>query len=235
MNGRFSEALLGQQAAGFFPVIPDMKVRSPGEGALLGDRRVEDYAAGLQAAGACVFSVVTERSRYGGSPDLLSKVAALGLPVLRKDFLTTREELRESLAMGASAVLLIASFYENETELAALYEHALELGLEPLLETHTEQELNLAHRLHARLVGINNRDIRVFEQDDGTVTTTESLCRLAPAQAFLISESGILTAQDARRAKKAGADAVLVGTALLRAHDPAACYRALSGQTEHTD
>ncbi len=128
--------------------------------------------------------------------------------------------------MGASAVLLIASHIGCEHELAALYNCALELGLEPLVETHNAAELAMAKRLHAGLIGINNRDIGAFEQDGGTVSTTEALCRLAPEDAVVVSESGILTPQDARRAVRAGADAVLIGTALLRARDPAALYRA---------
>lgn len=228
MPRRFSQGIVDQKKTGILPVIPDIKVRSPGEGILLGGRPAEDYAAVLHTAGARVFSVVTESERYGGSPRLLARVAALGLPVLRKDFLTTRGDIRDSLGMGASAVLLISSLYEDERRLAALYEYALELGLEPFVETHSEAELSIAKKLRAALVGINNRDIAVLEQDGGTVTTTETLCRCVPENALLVSESGILTAQDARRAAKAGADAILVGTALLRAQDPAALYRALS-------
>ena len=230
MTHPFSQAVLGQKASGLLPVIPDIKRCSPGEGALLGARRAEDYAACLQAAGARAVSVVTERARYGGSSDMLGRVAALGLPVLRKDFLTTRDGIRDSHAMGASAVLLIASHIGCEHELAALYNCALELGLEPLVETHNAAELAMAKRLRAGLIGINNRDIGAFEQGGGTVSTTEALCRLAPEGAVVVSESGILTPQDARRAVCAGADAVLVGTALLRARDPAALYRALTNQ-----
>lgn len=229
----FSENLRAQKMTGMLPVIPDIKVRSPGEGELLVARRAEDYAACLQAAGARVCSVVTEAERYGGSPDLLSRVAAVGMPVLRKDFLTTRAGIRDSLSMGASAVLLIASLFEKESQIAALHDYALELGLEPFFETHNAMELSIAKKLRAGLVGINNRDIGIFEQDCGTVSRTETLSRLAPEGALLVSESGILTLQDARRAAQAGADAVLIGTALLRAKDPAALYRALC-ESVHT-
>ena len=228
MQRPFSQSILDQKMTGVLSVIPDIKIRSPGEGELLGKRCAKDYAAALQAAGARAVSVVTESTRYGGSPSLLTRVAALGMPVLRKDFLTTREGIRESLSMGASAVLLIASICESEAQLAALYTYALELGLDPLVEVHSEAELFAAKKLRAGLVGINNRDIGVFEQDNGTVSTTETLCRLAPKNAVVISESGILEIQDAHRAAKAGADAILVGTALLRASDPAALYRALA-------
>ena len=229
MTHRFSQGILDQKAAGLLPVIPDIKRFSPGEGTLLGARRAEDYAACLLEAGARVVSVVTEKKRYGGSPDMLTRVASLGLPVLRKDFLTTRDGIHDSLSMGASAVLLIASLYNDERELAALYDYALALGLEPLVETHNAAELCMAERLRAGLIGINNRDISVFEQDGGTVSTTEALCRLTPENAIVISESGIQTPQDVYRAVCAGADAALVGTALLR--DPAALYRALTNQT----
>lgn len=230
MKHRFTQAILGQKEASLLPVIPDIKRCSPGEGMLLGTRRAEDYAACLQAAGARAVSVVTERAHYDGSADMLERVAALGLPALRKDFLTTRDGILDSRSMGASAVLLIASLFDSERELAALYEYALALELEPLIETHSAAELAAAKKLRAGLIGINNRDISVFEQDGGTVSTTETLCRLAPEHAVIISESGILTPQDARRAVCAGADAMLVGTALLRAPDPAKLYRALTNQ-----
>ena len=159
MQRPFSQSILDQKMTGVLPVIPDIKIRSPGEGELLGKRCAKDYAAALQAAGARAVSVVTESTRYGGSPSLLTRVAALGMPVLRKDFLTTREGIRESLSMGASAVLLIASICESEAQLAALYTYALELGLDPLVEVHSEAELFAAKKLRAGLVGINNRDI----------------------------------------------------------------------------
>ena len=134
MQRPFSQSILDQKMTGVLPVIPDIKIRSPGEGELLGKRCAKDYAAALQAAGARAVSVVTESTRYGGSPSLLTRVAALGMPVLRKDFLTTREGIRESLSMGASAVLLIASICESEAQLAALYTYALSWGWIPLLK-----------------------------------------------------------------------------------------------------
>ena len=125
--------------------------------------------------------------------------------------------------MGAAAVLLICASME-EGLLRNCYTAALDLGLEPLVEAHTKEELNLAADLHSRLVGINNRDILNLEKDSGTVGRTSSLAKLKPSGSFLISESGIRNPEDVRMALQSGADAVLVGTAIWQARDPAAFY-----------
>jgi len=181
----------------------------------------------LVRSGAPVLSVVTERSRFGGSAELLRAVVrAVDVPVLRKDFITTKAQLLETAELGAAAVLLICATTDKNT-VQMLYENARELGLEPLVEIHTAEEMAFAGTLGAGLIGINNRDIMTLERDDGCSGRTVALASGAPAEALLISESGILTATDAKLAVSAGANAVLVGTALWLADDMGAMYRSL--------
>ncbi len=209
------------------PVICDIKLRSPGEGDLIRGRDPVALAKTLIQAGAPALSVVTEGRHYGGDLRLLEALAKLGTPVLRKDFLSTPADLEETLRAGASAVLLIVSTMD-ETLLRELYQGALELGLEPLVETHTPAEMALARNLAPRLVGINNRDIGRLETDAGDVSGTERLAAAAPRGALLIAESALVTPEDVSRARAAGAGAALVGTAILRAGDPARALRQLS-------
>lgn len=213
---------------GYFPVIPDIKCRSPKEGDLLRGRNPLAAASLLKTAGAPVLSVVTESVNFAGSLQLLSDIVKeTGLPVLRKDFIKEKEDLYQTKEAGAVAILLICSMLE-EDKLKELYRQALQIGLEPLVEAHREEELLLAEALGARLVGINNRNILALEKDDGTVSATRLLAAHKPAGSFLISESGIRTEGDVLSARAAGADAVLMGTALWQADDMAAVYQSFS-------
>jgi len=227
MTGRFAAAIAAENARGRVAVIPDIKCISPKEGDLLRGRDPAAAAKRLVDAGAPLLSVVTERQRFGGSAELLAAIGrAVAVPVLRKDFITRPEQLVETAELGAAAVLLICAITDEEN-LRSLYDKALALGLEPFVEVHTAQEMALAKRLGARLVGINNRDIVTLEKDDGGPGRTARLAAGAPAGALLVSESGILSAADASLAAAAGADAVLVGTALWQADDMAAMYQTL--------
>jgi len=189
-------------------------------------------------------SVVTEPKDFGGSLELLRNIVdATCLPILRKDFITTTDDLKISLDHGAAAILLMCAT-QTEKSLFELNEAALRLGLEPLVETHTLAEMQLARKLGATLVGINNRDITRRERDDGTVTNTRNLAEFArkrdqcdpqPANAVLISESGINTPEEARQAVDAGADAVLIGTALWQAEDIASEFSVFSCQNLKTN
>ncbi|MDR2710509.1 MAG: indole-3-glycerol-phosphate synthase [Burkholderiales bacterium] len=225
--GRFSAAIGAENARGFVAVIPDIKCVSPKEGDLLRGRDPVETAKMLVRVGAPVLSVVTERERFGGSIELLDAIAqAVKAPVLRKDFITREEQLLETAALGAAAVLLICAT-TDEKNLCALYEKTLALGMEPLVEVHTAQEMVLANQLGARLIGINNRNIVSLEKDDGGPERTAALAAGAHNDALLISESGILSADDARLASLSGVNAILVGTALWQASDMGAMYRAL--------
>ncbi len=227
MSG-FLEALRARAAKGFVPVIPDFKMVSPAEGPLFAGRDPVLAAKAMADAGAPVLSVVTEREHFGGSPALLEEIAAAaGVPVLRKDFIQSVEDVEETAARGASAVLLICASMP-EALLRRCCAAALELGLEPLAEAHTAEELRLAASLGCPLLGINNRDILALEKDGGTVERTAELAALKPPGTFLISESGLGSPEDVRAALRSGADGVLVGTAIWRAGDPYAFYDGLS-------
>ena len=228
--GRFSSAILSENERGFTAVIPDIKCFSPKEGDLLLGRDPVETAKYLADLGAPVLSVVTEKSNFGGSPELLrdivNAVKHAGVPVLRKDFITTEEQLIETARLGAAAVLLICAITDEEN-LRALYGKAIQLGLEPFVEVCTKEELEFAKKLGAKLIGINNRNIVTLELDAGNPSRTTDLAAGMPQGALLVSESGILSRDDAKLAAAAGANAVLVGTALWKAHDMGAMYQSL--------
>ena len=229
---KFLESLRKTAAAGRIPLIPDIKCYSPKDGDLTRGRDMTQVALALKAAGAPVLSVVTEEKEFHGSLALLKKIAdATGLPILRKDFIETEADLDKTRAAGADAILLMYACLGRE-RLHALYQAALRRDLTPLVETHTAEELRWAAELGAPLVGINNRNIRILERDDGDVSLSESLLKTFKnenaAAPFLVVESAIRDGADVRRAIRSGADAVLVGTAILRANDPACAFRRMT-------
>lgn len=227
VQGRFSAAIAAENANGFVSVIPDIKCISPKEGDLLRGRDPVDTAKALVGFGAAVLSVVTERERFGGSAGLLRAVARqTGVPVLRKDFITDHGMLRETAELGAAAVLLICAIMDEDT-LGSLYEEAMRLGLEPFVEVCSPREMELAGKLGAKLIGVNNRDIITLEMDGGGPSRTAALAAARPAGALLISESGLLTPEDVKLAAEAGANAALIGTALWQALDMETAYRSL--------
>ncbi len=153
---------------------------------------------------------------------------AVAIPILRKDFITAREQLLESVAIGANGVLLIASMMDKE-KLTKLVEEALALDMEPLVEVHNRREIIAANKLGLTFLGINNRNIIEFELDDGDVGTTEKLAGLARPGVFILSESSINSVKDVRRAAASGAHGALVGSAILQAPDEIKIYHQLAG------
>ncbi len=227
----FLEALLRHDREKTNLVIPDIKCFSPKEGDLLRGRDPVALARALVSAGAPALSVVTEEREFHGSVELLKQIcAAVDVPVLRKDFVTGPDDLRQTAQAGASAILLMYSTLGRE-RLHELYREALRLGLTPFVETHTAQELEWAGELGTELVGINNRDILRLERDDGDVSRTAGLIAGAPKGSLVISESSIRNGDEVRLAVSAGAGGALVGTAILQAPDPAEMYRALTAKT----
>jgi indole-3-glycerol phosphate synthase len=225
---KFSRALWKHYGTGKLPVIPDIKLRSPGEGDLLREKDSVEYARALTAAGAPVLSVVTEPEHFGGSGELLQKLAlSVPIPILRKDFINNKDQLIKSADLGASAILLIASMLERR-QLLRLIEGALMVGLEPLVETHSAEEIASINGLGLSMIGINNRNIAELELDDGCVGNTERLAGLISSGSLIISESSISSPRDVQRALIAGAHAVLVGTAILKADNPVDMYNSLS-------
>ncbi|SEF93192.1 indole-3-glycerol phosphate synthase [Eubacterium ruminantium] len=231
----FSEALRKKKSEGKIPVVVDFKCISPGAGRLIESDKAPEYARKMEEAGAPAISVVTEPKDFGGSLDLLRNIVdVVNIPVLRKDFIRTREEIDISIDCGADAVLLMCSVMSEE-EMRDCYSYAVMKGIEPLVETHTLQEMKLAASLGAKLVGINNRNILQLEKDGGTVETTRGLMKegfgSATERPFLISESGILTPEDVETAIKSGMDAVLIGTAVWKAENPFEYLKELSEKT----
>ena len=213
------------------PVLSEIKVRSPKEGDLLRGRAPETLAAVMAAEPIAGLSVVTEPVDFGGDLDIIRRVRPLvAVPILRKDFVRSEAGLDDTVAAGADVILLTVAMFDDGT-LARLHAAARDRGLEILVEVHDDKEIARvsALGLEPDLLGVNNRDITIGEVDDGDVGLTERLAASLPPGAVLLSESAISGPDDARRARAAGADAVLVGTSILQAPDPAAAIRALAG------
>ena len=195
-------------------VIAEMKAKTPTLGRLAGP----DYSPALLAAeydraGAAAISVLCQEASFGGKPLHLAEArSATRKPILRKDFVVEEYQVLEARALHADSVLLIVAALGGK--LARLLDCCRRWGMEPLVEVHDEEELDLALEAGARVVGVNHRDLRTFEIDLGL---TERLRPRAPDAAVWVAESGIRSGDDARRMRGAGADAVLVGEALMRA------------------
>ncbi len=219
MGGALSKAIRCCDEAGRYPLIADIKPVSPRDGDLLRHRSPCDLARALAGAGACALSVVTEPRHFGGSLAILREVAsAVDIPVLRKDFLEHPDQVDETAAYGGQAVLLTLATIPPE-RLESLYQRTLETGVEAVVEIHTLEELKRALALCPSILGINNRDLLKLEKDGGDVRVTETLASLVPDGVVTLSESSLLSADDIARALAAGANAVLVGTAILEADD----------------
>ncbi|GLX92802.1 MULTISPECIES: indole-3-glycerol phosphate synthase TrpC [Herbidospora] len=198
-------------------VIAEVKRSSPSKGALAAIADPAALAVDYEAGGAHVISVLTERRRFGGSlEDLAAVRAAVDIPILRKDFIVTAYQLWEARAHGADlALLMVVSLDQNA--LVSLIERAESIGLVPLVEVHTEEELERAVDAGAKLIGINARDLRTLEVD------RDVFARLAPKVpegVIRVAESGVRGPHDLLAYARAGADAVLVGESLVTGKDP---------------
>jgi indole-3-glycerol phosphate synthase len=219
----FPSALEGGQNVA---VIAEVKRRSPGAGAIRPDLDPVARAAEYEAGGARALSVLTDETYFQGSIEDLARVrTAVSLPVLRKDFVIDPVQVWEARAAGADAVLLIVRILDDG-RLRDLRLLAEELGMSALVEVHDEAELHRALASGARIVGVNNRDLRTFSTD---VEVTLRLADRVPGEVILVSESGISRSDQVERLADAGVDAILVGEALVRAGDPAEAVRSLSG------
>jgi len=214
-----SAAFDAAEAEGRVPLVAEVKPTSPTTVGRRDDDPVE-LARAMVAGGAAAISVLTEPDHFGGSPEALERVrSAVDVPVLRKDFLLREDHLD---VVAADAVLLIARFVGDD--LPALVEAAADRGLQPLVEVHDREELTTALEAGADLVGVNNRDLGRLEVDLGTF---ERVAPAASADVTLVAESGVTTAADVRRLRTAGADALLVGTAIMAGDDVERATRAL--------
>jgi indole-3-glycerol phosphate synthase len=198
-------------------VIAEVKRASPSKGAMAAIADPAALAADYEAGGARIISVLTEKRKFGGSLDDLAAVrAAVQVPVLRKDFVVSSYQLWEARAYGADLVLLIVAALEQNA-LVSLVERAVSIGLVPLVEVHTQEELDRALEAGARIVGINARNLRTLEVDR---TVFAQLAPRVPDGIIKIAESGVRGPHDLLAYAAAGADAVLVGESLVTGKDP---------------
>jgi len=208
-------------------LIAEFKRQSPSAGPILHGETPEEIAAAYATAGASAISVLTDAEWFGGSLDDLAAVrGAVGLPVLRKEFVIDRWQVHEARAAGADAVLLIAECLDD-CLLRSLHAEVLDLGMTPLVELHSAEQLPRVLEAGAMLVGINNRDLRTM------TTRLEHVLELrdrVPEECTLVAESGIRTRADVERLEAAGIDAMLVGESLLASGDPAAAAATLLGR-----
>jgi indole-3-glycerol phosphate synthase len=207
-------------------LIAEIKRASPSKGLLRPDLDPAALAREYQANGAAAISVLTDQRFFKGALGHLRAVRqSVRLPVLRKDFILEAYQVYEARAAGADAVLLIVAAL-SDAALSSLYGLVRRLGMHALVEVHDEAELARALAIGPRIVGVNNRDLRTFEVD---LETTARLRELIPEDVVLVAESGVHTPDDVARLRAIGADAMLVGEALVRADDTGAKVRELLG------
>jgi indole-3-glycerol phosphate synthase len=207
-------------------LLAEVKRRSPSKGAIAESLSAVDQAQAYREGGAAAVSILTEPAHFGGSADDLVAVrSAVGIPALKKDFHVAPIQLVEARALGASAALVIVRAVAP-ARLEELMQTGRSLGLELLVEVRDEEELDRALAAGATMIGVNNRDLESLEID---ATTALRLIPRIPGGLIAIAESGIATRADVERYAACGANAVLVGSALSSAGDPAASARALTG------
>jgi len=215
----FTGSIRANIAAGQAAVIAEIKKASPSKGVLRADFRPAEIAASYAQHGAACLSVLTDEQFFQGSAEYLKQArAACVLPVLRKDFIVAEYQIYEARAMGADAILLIASALDVK-QMQAFEALAHSLGMAVLVEVHDGAELDAALQLATPLIGVNNRNLRTFEV---SLQTTLDLLPRIPSDRIVVTESGILGAEDVRLMRGNGVHAFLVGEAFMRADDPGA-------------
>ena len=213
----FAAALHATIAQGRPAVIAEVKKASPSKGVIRADFRPAEIARSYERGGATCLSVLTDVDFFQGADAYLQQArAACGLPVLRKDFVIDAYQVYEGRLLGADCILLIVAAL-GDAALAELSGLALDLGMDVLVEVHDFDELERALQVPVPLVGINNRNLHTFEV---TLETTLSMRDAVPKDRLLVTESGIVTAQDVALLRGQGVDAFLVGEAFMRADDP---------------
>ena len=199
--------------------IAEVKKASPSKGVIAEKFPYLDIARSYEAAGADCMSCLTEPQWFMGSNEIFTQIrAAVNTPMIRKDFTVDEYQIYEARTMGADAVLLICALLDDAT-LQRYLDLAHELGLDVLVETHDEDEIKRALSVGARIIGVNNRNLKDFSVD---FSNAQRLRDLIPANCVYVAESGVASAADVETIARMGADAALIGEALMRAADKAA-------------
>ncbi|MBN1353444.1 MAG: indole-3-glycerol phosphate synthase TrpC [Candidatus Omnitrophica bacterium] len=203
-------------------LVAELKKASPQKGIIRGDFNPLKIALTYQANGASAISVITDERFFEGNIKIIKELKdRVTLPILRKDFIIDEYQIYESLYWGADAILLIAQIL-TEDELVNFYKIAKDLGMDVLVETHSEEDIAKVLKSGASIIGINNRDLTTFKID---LSTTQRLIRLIPESKIRLSESGIKTYEDVMFLKSLGINAVLIGEAFMESDDIAAKMR----------
>ena len=209
--------------------ICEVKKASPSKGIIAEDFPYLTIAEEYEAAGAAAISVLTEPFYFQGDDNFLREITRkVRIPIIRKDFTVDEYMIYEAKILGASAILLICAILSEE-EIKRYQQIAEELGMSALVEAHDEEEVKMALRCNAGIIGVNNRDLQTFQVD---IDNSIRLRKLVPEEIVFVSESGMKEREDIRRLEENGTNAVLIGETLMRSPDKKAILEELSGRKQ---